>query len=221
MKIISYNIHHCSQAKVDKLLATDADVFIVPELSSKAHIRLPMGYDMFWFGDKRYDKKGLGVIFNIKHNCKISDYFNSVYEFILPIKCDDIIILAIWPTKTANNKTKSYQQIAIEALQEYLKYFGDNKILICGDFNCYVGQPGKHSIEDIFGLLKSYDIYSIYHSMYNEQLGKETSSTFYFRFDISKLFFIDYAFSNFKIEHFEIAKWDRSISDHRALIIQI
>lgn len=188
MKIISYNIHHCSQAKVDMLLSTDADIFIVPELSSNTHLMLPIGYDMFWFGDKQYDKKGLGVIFKIKHNCKIADWFNSAHEYILPILCDDILILAMWPTKTVRNKGKSYPQIAIEALQEYYKYFDNNKILICGDFNCYVGQPGKHSINDIFMLLKSHNIHSIYHSMCNEQLGKETTPTYYFRFDQSKPF---------------------------------
>lgn len=220
MKIISYNIHHCSQSKIDKLLSTDADIFIIPELSDKDYFRLPADYDLFWFGDKQYRKKGLGVIFKIKYDCKISDWFDSAHEYILPIQCDDILILAMWPTKTVNNKGKSYPEIAIEALQEYSNYFNDNKILICGDFNCYVGQPGKYSIKDIFALLKSHNIRSLYHSASNEPLGKETTPTFYFKFDRLKPFFIDYAFSNFNIEAFEIAEWDKSNSDHCALIIQ-
>lgn len=31
MKILSYNIHHCSQAKIDTVLSKGADILVLPE----------------------------------------------------------------------------------------------------------------------------------------------------------------------------------------------
>lgn len=198
----------------------DADVFVVPEMSG--NIKLPSHYAMFWVGSNR--NKGLGVIYNRRYNCRIAEWYNSVHEYSLPILCDDLCILAAWPTKTSNNKGKSYPQIAMEIIKDYMPYITDKKVLICGDFNCYVGQSGenrsKYSIKLIVDLLNRNNIYSLYHSIYNESLGRETRATFYFRFNVLSPFFIDYAFSNFAVKSFEIAEWDKSMSDHCALITQ-
>lgn len=223
MKIISYNIHHCSQSKVDKLLSLGADLYIVPELSDIDHVTLPSSYSMFWIGDNSNKKKGLGVIYNTIYNCKIADWYNSVHEYILPFWCDDILILAIWPTKTKKNKEKSYPQITIDAIEDYVKHFKNNKVFICGDFNCYVGQSGensKYSIAKVFELLNIHNLKSLYHTTTKEKLGEELIPTFYYRFNKCSPFFIDYAFSNFEVKSFEILKWDRAMSDHCALVAQ-
>lgn len=223
MKIISFNIHHCSQSKVDRLLSMNADVYILPELSE--NITLPTEYAMLWVGNGSNKTKGLGVIYNSKHNCKVFNWYNPVHEYALPFLCEDILILAMWPTKTTNNKSKPYPQIAIEILIDYLPLLKNNKVFICGDFNCYVGQSGeiesKYSIKQIFELLKQNGLYSLYHLINAENLGEESTPTFYFRFNNEKPFFIDYAFANFKIQSFEIAKWDKSMSDHCALITNL
>lgn len=222
MKIVSYNIHHCTQIKVDKLLSMEADVFIVPELSSSEHIILPDDYAMLWVGDNSRQKKGLGVIYKKESECHIANWYNPIHEYTLPLLYNGIIILAMWPTKTNHYKAKSYPQIAIEAINEYLKHFINYKVFIAGDFNCYVGQSGEnpttYSIKKIFELLEQNNIYSLYHSIYNEPLGKESTPTFYYRFHKDKPFFIDYAFSNFDVKSFEVATWNRQFSDHCALI---
>lgn len=199
-----------------------ADVYVVPELSSNEMIALPSEYLMFWVGDNV--KKGLGVIYNKKNNCKIAKWYNPIHKYALPFWCDDILCLAMWPTKTNDNNGLQYPQIAVNIINEYLKHLRGYKVFICGDFNCYVGQSGenatKFSIAKIFELLNRYNIYSLYHSVSGDKLGFEKTPTYYFRFNKERPFFIDYAFANFAIKAFEIAKWEKSISDHCALITQ-
>ena len=50
MKILSYNIHHCSQEKIDKVLSYDADINVIPELSNPTHIHIPDSYEIVWQG---------------------------------------------------------------------------------------------------------------------------------------------------------------------------
>lgn len=224
MRIVSYNIHHCSQAKIDRLLTMDADVYIVPELSDGSDFIIPPQFDMLWVGNDLNKKKGLGVIYKKTCDCKLADWYNSSHNYALPFWSGKLLVLAMWPTKTHDNVGKSYPQIAMETLKDYARYFKGNRVFICGDFNCYVGQSGEKtsvfSITEIFKLLEQYDIHSLYHLISGEELGGETTPTFYFRFNQSHQFFIDYAFSNFAVRSFEIAKWDKEMSDHCALIAE-
>ena len=51
MKIVSYNIAKCVQAKIDHVLRMNADLYILPECADSKSIVLPKGYTMFWTGD--------------------------------------------------------------------------------------------------------------------------------------------------------------------------
>ena len=62
MKIVSYNTYKCTKAKIDHILAMDADLYILPECFSKDHSFLREEYDMLWCGHDDVTEKGLGVI---------------------------------------------------------------------------------------------------------------------------------------------------------------
>jgi len=69
--------------------------------------------------------------------------------------------------------------------------------------------------------MDSHGLHSIYHSISGEDFGKESIATFYWRFKVDKPFFIDYAFSSIEPKSFSIGDWEKDISDHRPLSIEL
>ena len=170
MKILAYNINLSSQEKIDKVLRYDADVNILPEVACQSRVKLPEGYRMEWMGD--FDFKGLGIIWKSNLNTKIPGWFNPKHQYFLPLLIDGILIMAVWPTTTEQNKPMRYPQIALMALQEYAPYFKEHPTIISGDMNCYKGQFGQtkqFSIQAIFDFLNEMRIVSAYH----DQTGEE------------------------------------------------
>ena len=72
MKILSYNINKCTQAKIDHVISVGADIMVLPECARYDEIRLPQGYSMEWIGDDSVSWKGLGVIWNIQHEVVVA-----------------------------------------------------------------------------------------------------------------------------------------------------
>ena len=180
MKILTYNINRSTQEKIDKIMISNADVFILPEVACPSQVQLPDGYKMEWMGN--FDFKGLGVIWKSELNAKVPQWFNPNHQYMLPVIIEEILIMAAWPTKTDSNAPKNYPQIAMEALQEYAPYLKNYSTIISGDMNCYKGQAGENkqfSIKAIFDFLGSMRYYSAYHLKTSETLGNETTSTYY------------------------------------------
>ena len=74
---------------------------------------------------------------------------------------------------TQSKEKKSYPQILFDALKNYEQYIRKFPRLICGDFNCYVGQSGVSettgTFEQCIDFLKDHNLYSLYH----ERTGEE------------------------------------------------
>ncbi len=222
MKILTYNINRSTQEKIDKIMISNADVFILPEVACPSQVQLPDGYKMEWMGN--FDFKGLGVIWKSELNAKVPQWFNPNHQYMLPVIIEEILIMAAWPTKTDSNAPKNYPQIAMEALQEYAPYLKNYSTIISGDMNCYKGQAGENkqfSIKAIFDFLGSMRYYSAYHLKTSETLGNETTSTYYHRFNDNSPFFLDYTFLNIPIKSYTLCDWDKDVSDHVAQIIVI
>ena len=58
MKIMSYNIHHCTQEKVDRILKQEADIYLLPELCNPDQLRIPDGFVARWTGDIDFRDSG-------------------------------------------------------------------------------------------------------------------------------------------------------------------
>lgn len=226
MKVISYNTHKCTQAKIDHILAMGADLFILLECSSREYISIPIEYDMLWCGDDDLTEKGLGVVWKKQLSARIIPEYKKI-KHILPLIVDGagfpIFILASWPTVWKEKKT--YPQLLLEALKEYSFYLDRFPSMVVGDFNCFVGQSGVNkstgTFEDCIAELEKHGLRSMYHEQTGECFGKETIATFYWHFNQEKPFFLDYAFSCIKPILFVIGEWEREISDHRPLIIEL
>lgn len=226
MKIVSYNIAKCVQAKIDHVLRMNADVYILPECANKSSIQLPAGYDMLWTGDEDIPYKGLGVIWKKEFSIHVvEDFVRIKHHLPLIVDCGDsrIFILACWPTVWKENKT--YPQLLLEALHKYGSYLDGGPALAIGDFNCYIGQSNVRkstgTFEDCIKELQLHGMKSIYHEQNAEELGKESDATFFWRYNEQNPYFLDYAFCNVKPKSFVIGKWERDVSDHRPLIVEL
>lgn len=226
MKIISYNTYKCTQAKIEHILALGADLYILPECFSQEHIYLPEGYYMLWCGDDDLKEKGLGVIWKNHLNVQMIPEYRKI-KHMLPIIVDGAglpkFILASWPTVWKEKKT--YPQLLLEALKEYSLYLDRYPSMVVGDFNCYIGQSGVRkstgTFEDCIAYMESHGLRSLYHDQTKENFGEESTPTFYWQFNQEKPYFLDYAFSSLKPVSFKIGEWNREISDHRPLIIEL
>lgn len=225
MKIVSYNIAQYSQRKIDVLLNRGADVYIIPEIHSSKEIVLPAEYELFRFSDPKSSNKGLGVICRKSLAFYLPDWFKDEHKYILPVCSGNLVILAMWPTRVADNKSKGYPQIALEALHYYAQYFKGKRVIVIGDFNCFIGQKdeslSRGTLLQIVEFLSSFDIYSLYHKHSNEVFGQESVATYHWRFCEERRYFIDYAFTNIRDAQYTLGNWDSAFSDHHAQIVEL
>lgn len=222
MRIISFNIHHCTQEKVDRILSREADIYILPELSNPQQLHIPDGFTARWTGD--IDIKGLGVIWRSGLQCRVPSWFNPEQRYFLPVIAERKLIIAAWPTKRRANAPKGYPQIALEGLQEYASRFDAFPTLISGDFNLYVGQQDEteeYSLASVTALLKRYGMTSVYHFRTGEAMGKESRATYYHQFCKEQPFFLDYTFTNMPVKDYWLLSWDPSFSDHVPQLIEV
>lgn len=225
MKIISYNIHNYLQEKIDLLLQLGADVYILSEIHSSAEVILPEEYTLFRFANPEESTKGLGVICKKEYDFTVPEWFSEEYKYILPLCCSDLLLIAMWPTKTKANKNMGYPQIALEAIKYYSPYFNGKRVVLSGDFNCFVGQsdesPKRGTLLQIVDFLSKHNIYSLYHKQTNEDFGKESRTTFHWLFKEQQQFFLDYTFTNIEDVKYQLEEWNGKFSDHHAQIIEI
>lgn len=101
---------------------------------------------------------------------------------------------------------------------------GNTPTLIAGDLNCYVGQSGEnktYSIKTIDKFLSDKGFRSLYHEKTQERLGEESNCTYHHLFKEESKFFLDYAYTNIPNAAFSLGDWERNISDHHPLFIEI
>ncbi len=225
MKIISYNIHHCTQEKMDMLFAMGADVYILPEIHSSAEVALPDGYTLFRFAAPEESTKGLGVICNKECGFYVPEWFCKEHRYILPLCSGDLLLIAMWPTITGMNRNMGYPRIALEAIKYYSQFFDGKRVILSGDFNCFVGQkdesPKRGTLLQIVEFLSRYGIHSLYHQQNNEEFGKEGRTTYHWLFKEEQRFFLDYTFTNIKDVKYQLEEWNSKFSDHHAQIIEM
>lgn len=147
MKILSYNINRCTQAKIDKVLSMGADIMVLPECASYDNIILPQKYSMEWIGDNTVPWKGLGVIWDNHHELVVAPWYNNEHKYIFPLIVDRrFLLFATWPTKTPNGK-QSYPQILFDAssISRAIQHLFVVILTAISDSLGVVNQPGRLS----------------------------------------------------------------------------
>lgn len=230
MKILSHNISDSEQWKIDRLLESDADVLVVPEITCAEQAVLPDGLQMAWNGitwqwGGKQRWKGLGIIWEKGHG-QIAPWYNPNLCYAIPLLVDGVLILGFWPTKRKGLTDKmKYPQIAQEIIKEYMPHLSEQPTVVIGDFNCFVNQNDwtkKYGdIRQVNELLEQCGLHSVYHMQTGELLGQETRPTYYHSFNLDHPFMLDYAYTNAEVKSFRVLDVDLKMSDHVGLELEI
>ncbi|MCF0226877.1 MAG: hypothetical protein HUK28_06205 [Methanobrevibacter sp.] len=226
MKIISWNCNGKFREKFKEIIKEDGDIYVISECENPAESKSEeykefAGDNYAWIGDIHY--KGLGIF--VKEDIKMEKLLitNEVFKNFILLKIND-----------------SFNLLGVCAMPPYVEmihnYFDanenifDENLIMCGDFNSNVIFNNRHKTKDDKGnpknqtnlniKLNNKGLYSAYHELNNEELGKETNYTFFKYRHLNQPFHIDYLYARKdRISEFKILdhwKWI-SLSDHLPL----
>ena len=240
MKIVSWNCRHgfYNLGKYKKIRELDADIYVILEFNIVAgtddeyeefikNKKVLMYYD----GDIGGWNKGIAII--AKENIELKDNnWDYDHNDFLSVRVNDSFdLVAVWTheyVKIDGNWVKKGNNEYIRRIEEYLRIYKDelinsDNLVMCGDFNIDIALDNKKDKGYFIKLLKEYGYESIYHKEFHEEIGEESTKTF-FKKDGSK-YHIDYLFSkpefisSFAVGDKEdyVDKW----SDHVPLIFEV
>lgn len=213
--------------KIKLTIPFSPDILVIPECEAPEKWVKSSWRDnieqFLWFGNNK--NKGLGILsLSSKYTFEVHPDYKKEYQYIIPLKvCGDeeFIILAVW---SQNMKKQYYSYIGqIYLALKHYETLLSKPCFIIGDWNsnkifdCFK-RVGTHS--DVVEKLIGYDIHSIYHKYFNEEQGKESRPTYYFRKEQERPFHIDYIFGSRRfydrLVRIEVGTYDDWIqySDH-------
>jgi exodeoxyribonuclease III len=233
MKIITWNCNMAFRKKAAIILKHKPDIVVVQECEHPDKLKFttntPEPTDILWVGENK--NKGLGIFSYSNFKFKLHKTHNPALQLIAPIKVSngqiDFMLFAIW----ANNpKDKDGQYIT--QVWKALTYYGKNikhkNTILIGDFNSNTiwdkpRRVGNHST--VVKHLEAKKIYSVYHTHYTKEQGKESHPTYYLYRHKDKPYHLDYCFASIDLmshlQTVEVGDFDfwKSYSDHVPLII--
>tara|TARA_Y100001972_G_scaffold128491_1_gene189735 strand:- start:3646 stop:4356 length:711 start_codon:yes stop_codon:yes gene_type:complete len=234
MRLVTWNCNGALRKKFHELSSLNADIYIIqecedPEQTKDIHYK-EWANSHLWIGENK--NKGIGVFMSGEYSLEPLNWSNqykdhTVKHFLPCLVNKQIRLLAVW---THHNNSPTFGYIG-----QFWKYLQTNKaqfkkIILAGDFNSNViwdkwDRWWNHS--DCTNELHELGIVSAYHSLMNEQQGKESQPTFFLQRNINKPYHIDYFYLS---EHFltpksnveigEQSKW-LDLSDHLPLILEL
>lgn len=219
--------------KAEFILAEQPDILIVPECEHPDKLifksDVTKSRDQFWFGQNL--NKGVGIFSYSDFKIELLSIHNPEFKYVLPlsIKNDEIefIVFAIWAQKPKNHDC--YTEQIWNAVHFYDNLLNKENVILVGDFNSSSiwDKPNRiYNHTNLVNLLKDKNIYSTYHSFYNQEQGKETISTLFMHRKIERPYHIDFCFASKnlidKIKSVEIGKYENwtKHSDHKPVAVK-
>lgn len=238
MKIVTWNCNGAFRKKYHLIDELNADILVIQECEnpneSIKEYKNWANDNYLWIGNNK--NKGLGIFVRKNHSVELlnwsdinTNYKNEKLESFLPCKINNsFILLAVW-TKHANSEVFGYIGQFWKYLQLHKNKISKDNIIIVGDFNSNSiwdkwDRWWNHS--DVIKELEEINIKSLYHTLNNEEQGKEIVPTFYLQRNIKKVYHIDYIFTstdlinNATLKILGKEKWLK-ISDHIPIVSEI
>ena len=219
--------------KANLLLAHKPDIVIIPECEHPDKLKFesgsPLPTDIFWFGNNQH--KGLGVFSYSNYKFELNNIHDPRFRTILPLavknKRSRFNLFAVW----ANNPDdRGFQYVGQvwKAINFYSDLLNDERTILVGDFNSNTiwdkpSRKGNHT--DVVELLKSKNIFSVYHQFHKQVQGKEKHPTWFMYRHRDKSYHLDYCFASTdlieKLQNVQVGTyrdWTR-YSDHKPLSV--
>lgn len=222
MRIVSWNANRKFREKFQ--IIDDyyhADLYIIQECENPKETH-HTAYQIFaenslWVGHNK--NTGLGVFAKENHQLSAIDMNNHYLRYMLPFKYDEQLFLGIWGHDNHVEDLIVYFSIHRQFLEQ--------QPIIMGDFNSNKIWDRKHHHRTHSMMncdLENLGLFSMYHYLFSEEQGEETTSTYYQYRHQDKPYHIDYCYAPVgKVKEMEIGTYDcwKMISDHMPMMIEI
>lgn len=239
MRIICWNCRRNFRSKFIRLLEFQPDIVVISECEKiisdiENTNKFNFKNKFIWFGERG---RGVGVIAFSDYILKIHEMFTDKFKYVIPIKVEgknNFNLIAVWTikiNKKVNNRKEDYLGQLGMALEYYEEILNEPTIII-GDYNMDKRVEIKHGYKDparittLLEKLSKKNILSVYHKYFNEELGKESRSTYYDKKKKDSGFHNDYCFASKDfIERLEkvivgnFGDWIK-YSDHMPIIVE-
>ena len=233
MKLITWNCQGAFRKKADLVLTLHPDILIVQECEHPDKLvyssTTQRPNDLLWFGDNKH--KGLGVFSYSDYKFQLLDQHNKDIKFISPISVTneqfEFTLFAIW-ANNRNDPDGQYIEQVCKAVNHYDQLLNNERIILTGDFNSNKIWDRNHRTANhsaMVAKLSEKSIISVYHTLLDQEQGKEKHPTFFLQRNKDKPYHIDYCFTSLdlydKVKNLEIGTYENWItqSDHVPLII--
>lgn len=236
MKLISWNCNGAFRNKYQALNYFNADVWVIPESESPATLHKQNSplqtANHLWTGNNQ--TRGLSVFAFNGYQIRLADFFNSDYQYILPVwvtppKLPEFLLIAVWTSRIKNNPDWDYIGQLCHFMENYRQVIPPQTIMM-GDFNINMqwnkSYKKNHNYSHFLELCAQQDFISLYHELSGQAQGQEETPTIYFHRDPQRGYHIDYVYlhkqqlpnvKNFKIHGCE---W-LPLSDHTVLELDL
>ncbi len=222
MRIFNWNCNGAFRNKVDLVLSSDSDIYVIQESENPIKFHELFGGKVgvySWSGDKR-GNKGLLLFSPHKEMIQSNDWEGVKHGIYQSFKIDGKFdLIAVWAKKPYIEGYYDYQQMNID------RY--NTQTVVVGDFNSnsiWDGLHGTKNHTEVVRQLKMVGLESAYHIVNHEPQGKETNHTFYFHRNPSNGYHIDYCFIDpERLKSFLICdkgEWLQH-SDHLPMIVEL
>ena len=226
MILVTWNCCRGAYSRKMQLLAPlAADVSVVqecarPEVESETCL---------WFGDNPL--QGIAVTAAGPYTLRALPQRRNVPKFVIPIQVtgpDCFTLFAVW---SKGDQKYRYVAAVVKAIKTYRELFAGSLAILAGDLNSNVfwdsHHPAGQNHSALIKLLDELGLVSSYHQFFAEEQGQETRPTYYFLWNESKPYHIDYCFVPkvwaTRIRRVEVGTyldW-HSHSDHRPLLVEL
>ena len=226
MRLVTWNCSKGSyEKKVPRLDSLNWDISVIQECPRP----LTESDRCLWFGDT--PKQGVTLLARAPFTLRRLTVLEDVPKFVVPIEVlgpVPFILFAVW---SKADKPYKYIRGVVRAVQMYRKTFVSSMCVLIGDLNSNVIWDHTHPPEvnhsAFVTLMRSLGLVSAYHGFHQEEQGRETRPTFYYRWNECAVFHIDYCFLPLawskRVTSVEVGGYEewKGLSDHRPLLVDV
>jgi endonuclease/exonuclease/phosphatase family metal-dependent hydrolase len=226
MRLVTWNCNKGPyQKKVPRLESLNRDIAVIQECPKP----LVESERCLWFGDN--PKQGVTVLARAPYRLRRLPVLENVPKFVVPIQVLGPIHFTLFAVWSKTDQPYRYIRGVVKAVQMYREMFTSSACVLMGDLNSNAIWDHTHPAElnhsALVTLMDSLGLTSAYHGFYNEEQGRETRPTLYYRWNELSSFHIDYCFLPVawakQLTCVEVGGYEewQGLSDHRPLFVDI
>ena len=231
MKIVTWNCLQNFKKSFEEIIKEEADIYVIqecenPEISKSEEFK-EFASNYYWVGDNV--QKGMGIFARDDVKIELVDLDDNGLRYFIPVRVNDSFnLLGVWTNPNLKNKISEYPNEITRYYEQHKDSgFFNEKMIICGDFNCDVSLKNNSHGRNVLKMidkLSEIGLVDTYHYLNDEEQGEESQPTFYWLLKLENPFHLDHVFAApGRIKRLEIGDHERwlGLSDHMPIIFEI